>query len=46
MIMSWEIRQGSDSRTEEDVGKPSFSFMGSKHVEVSLNLSFILGLLK
>lgn len=36
--MSWEIRQGSDRRTEEDVGRPSFSFMGSKPVEVSLNL--------
>lgn len=26
MVMSWEIRQGSDRRTEEDVGRPSFSF--------------------
>lgn len=37
-MMSWEIRQGSDRKTEQDVGRPNFSFMGSKHVEVSLNL--------
>lgn len=35
--MSRKIRQGSDGRAEEDVGRPSFSFTAYKHVEISLN---------